>query len=155
MNLDAEAGVEIVGQHPLGEVARIEQAVLGAARAGGSLAKGGRENQSGGFGFETVAANEIAGVLVILTRGENELQFVARREGGEILQAETQVLAAAWALDVHDLVDLARDEFQWTLAAGFQQKFVAAGKKLLHEGDQLALLQHGLAAGDLDEAAFR
>lgn len=65
VDLEAEAGVEVVGKHPFGEIARIEQAVFRGARASGSFAKGRRENDASGVGVEAMFANEVAGVLVV------------------------------------------------------------------------------------------
>jgi len=153
VDLEAEAGVEIVGEHPLGERAGIEQAIFGGASACGSLAKGGREDQSGGVGIQAVGANEVTGVLVILARGEDELELVAGGEGGEVFRTEAQMLAAGGTFDIDNFVNLAGNEFEGTLAAGFEQHSEVEGEKLMHEGDQLALLQHGLSTGDFDEAA--
>ena len=124
MDLDAEAGVEIVGQHPFGERARVEQAIFGGARDGGSLAKGWGEDEVRGIRFKSVSADEVSGVLVVFTRGEDEFEFVARGEGGEVLRTEAQMLAAGGAFDVHDFVDLAGDEFERSLAAGFEEQLV-------------------------------
>ena len=98
-------------------------------------------------------ANEVAGVLVVFARGEDELQLVARGESGEVLRAEAQMLAAAGTFDIDNFVDLARHEFERTFAAGFHQQLIVRGEKLAQEGDELAVLQHGLAAGDLDQPA--
>ena len=109
--------------------------------------------RAGGLGLQVVRADEVAGVVVVVARGEDELELVARGEGGEVLQAEAQMLAAAGAFDIDDLVDLGGDGFERTLAAGFQQQLVVEGEKLVQQGDEFALLQHGLAAGDFDQAA--
>jgi len=98
-------------------------------------------------------ADEFAGVVLVLTGGENELEFVADGEGGEILRTEALMLATAGTLHIHDLVNLGGDECERTLAAGFQQHLVVEGDELAHEGDEFALLQHGLAAGDFYESA--
>ena len=110
------------------------------------LRKAGREDEPGWAGLERVPADEVAGILVVFPRGEDELQFIAGGQGGEILRAEAQMLAAAGTLDIDDLVDRARDEFEGTLAAGFQQQLVAQGEELAQQGDEFAILQHGLAA---------
>ena len=55
-------------------------------------------------------------------------------------------------LYVDDFDDTGGNTLQWPLSAGFEQYRIAAVEQTLHQGDDLALLQHRLAAGDLDEA---
>ena len=42
---------------------------------------------------------------------------------------------------------------QGSFAAGFEQDLVVGVEELLHQRDDFALLQHGFAARDLDQAA--
>ncbi len=97
------------------------------------LRKAGERMRRGGSGLQSVLVDEVAGVLVVCTRGEDELELVARGEGGEVLRAEAQVFAAAGTFDIDDFVDLAGDEFEGTLAAGFEQQLVTESEKLAHE----------------------
>src|ERR1700687_4726383 len=129
VELEAEAGAEIAGEHPFGEVAWIEQAVFRRARPAGVLAEGGREDEAGGRGLQGVGADEVAGVVVVGARGEDELQLVATGEGGEVLRAEAQMLAAGGGLDIDGLMDLGGAGNERALAAGFQQHLVVEGEK--------------------------
>jgi len=41
---------------------------------------------------------------------------------------------------------------QRALAAGLEQHLIASVEEVLHQRNDFALLQHGLAAGDLDQS---
>src|SRR3954470_15396861 len=63
MELQAEAGVEAIFEHPLGEDLRVEEALVGAALAASVFAEGGREQDV--FDSRLVLADELARELVV------------------------------------------------------------------------------------------
>ena len=57
------------------------------------------------------------------------------------------------AFHIDDFDDLTWNTLQRTFATGFQQNIVSRLEQSLHQGNDFALLQHWLAAGDLDQSA--
>ena len=94
---------------------------------------------------------EVARELVIGAVGEHELHLVAPGKCVQVLTAKSIRRARVRTLHVHDLVDLFRHTGEQALATGLQQHGIAAVHESLHQRHQFALLQHRLAAGDLDK----
>ena len=119
----------------------------------GCLREGWAEEDAADLRGEVVLGDEGAGEVVVGAVGEDELDFVVLREGGEVLQAEAVGgRAGSRALDVDDLVDGFGDEVEGALAGGLDHEGVAAGEELVHEREEFAGLEHGFAAGKLDRA---
>src|ERR1700675_2466284 len=85
-------------------------------------------------------------------QSHDELKFIVRLERFQILECEGIWFAGMWALHIDDLDDLLRDPRQGALAAGLEQHLIASIQEVFHQRDDFALLQHGLAARDLDKA---
>ena len=154
VDLEAEPRGEAVGQHPLDEEARVEGGVVGGAKVGGIFQEGGGEEDLSAAVGEAVGADEVAGELVVGAIGEDELDLIIRGEGVEVFEAEgVGGGAGAGAFDVDDLVDGAGDVCEGLFAAGLDHEGVVVGEEAVHEGQKFAGLEHGLAAGELDEAA--
>ena len=101
-------------------------------------------------------ADEVAGELVVAAVGEDEFNLVAGCEGVEVFEAEAVGRRTGTrTLDVDDLVHGFRNIGQGALARGFDHELEAAVEEGLHEGEEFAGLQHGFAAGELDQAAGR
>ncbi len=106
MDLEREARGEAVGEHPLDELARVEDHVIGGALWTGDLNEGWAKEDLAGFLVECVLADEVAGEVVVFAVGDDEFDFVVFRKGFEIFEAEGVGCAAcAGAFDVDDLVD--------------------------------------------------
>ena len=71
----------------------------------------------------------------------------------QILERESIRLSRVRTLHIDDLNDLFRNTRQGAFAAGFEQDPIIGIEELLHERDDVALLQHRFAAGDLDHSA--
>src|ERR1019366_994987 len=99
--------------------------------------------------------NKVAGEFVVGAVGQDELEFIVRPERFQILEREGVGFAGVRTLHIDDLDDLLRNARQGPFAAGLDQHLVVGVQKLLHQGDDFALLQHGFAAGDLDQSASR
>ena len=154
VDLEGEAGGEAVGEHPVDQKAGVEGGVVGGAKGAGGFGEGGREEDVAGFLFEGVGADEVTGELVVFTAGEDELDLVDGGEGVEVFHAEgAEGGAGAGAFDVDDLVDGFGDVGQGALAGGLDHEGEVAIEKGLHEGEEVAGLEHGLAAGELDQGA--
>jgi len=154
VDLEAEAGRETVGEHPLDEEAGIEGGVVGGALVRGVLEEGGGEKDFAAAGGEAVGVDEVAGELVVGAIGEDELDFVVGGEGVEVFYAKgVGGGAGAGTLYVDDFVNGFGNGFQGLLTAGFDHENVISLEKAFHEGDEFAGLEHGFAAGELDEAA--
>src|SRR5208282_1791504 len=154
-DLQAEPRRNVVGQDPLRQFLRIEEAVRSVARTGGRLFKRRRKQNRVNALSQPVILNKVARKFVVGAVGQDELQLVVRPERLQILEGECIRLTRVRTLYVDDLDDLFRDPREWTFAAGLKQNLVVGVQKLLHQGDDFALLQHRLAAGDLDEPAGR
>ena len=72
----------------------------------------------------------------------------------QILNRECVGLAGVRAFHIDNLDDFFWHPRQRPFAAGFEQDLVVGVQKLFHQRDNIALLQHGFAAGDFDEAAL-
>lgn len=154
MDLHAEASRDAVGEHPFDEEAWVEGAVVGGALVGGGFEEGGGEEDVAAADGEAVGLDEVARELVVGAVGEDEFDLVVGCEGVEVLEAEAvSGGSGAGALYVDDLVDGAGDFCEGPLAAGFDHEGVVHGEEAVHEGEEIAGLEHGLAAGELDEAA--
>ncbi len=101
------------------------------------------------------APDEVAGELVVAAVAEDELDLVARGEAVEVGHAEAAGgVAGAGAFDVDDLVDGGRHFAEGAFAAGLHHEGVAAVlEQAVHEGKEFAGVEHGLAAGELNERA--
>src|SRR5664279_3380951 len=104
---------------------------------------------------QTMTQDEVAGEVVVRAVGQDELEFIMRPKRLQILGREGIRFARVRTLYVNNLDNVLRDARQGTLAAGLEQYLVVGVQKLLHHGDDFALLQHWLAAGDLDQSAER
>jgi len=153
VDLEAEAGGETVGEHPLDEEAGIEGGVVGGALVRGVLEEGGGEKDFAAAGGEAVGVDEVAGELVVGAIGEDEFYFVVGGEGFEVFDAEgVGGSAGAGTLYVDDFMDRAGHGCEGLFAAGLDHEGVIVCQEAVHEGQELACLEHGFAAGELDEA---
>ena len=127
--------------------------VGGALRAWG-FCEGGAEEDLSGFFVECMPTDEVAGEIVVVAVADDEFNFVIFGEGFEVFEAEgVGCGACSGAFYVDDLVDGFGDVGQRALAAGLDHQGEVLGEEAVHEGEELFGLQHGLAAGELDEGA--
>lgn len=150
VDLEAEAGGDVVGQDPFGELLGVEEAMGGVAGAAGFFLESWRKENGIDAAGEIVLADEVAGEFVVGAIGENEFQFVVSAKRVQILEREGIGFAGMGTLHVDNLDDFFGDMRERALATGFEQHLVVGVKELFHERDYFALLQHGFAAGDLD-----
>src|SRR5580704_8695027 len=116
VNLQSEPCRNIVGQHPLGQLLRIDEAMRGIARAVRIFAEGGRK-QHGIHAFrQALLLGKIARKFVVHTIADDELHFIVGRERLEIREVERIGFAGMRTLDVDDLDDTFRDSGQRALA---------------------------------------
>src|SRR6185312_454791 len=97
-------------------------------------------------------ACELARKLVIAAPADHKFHFIVRLKDFQIFEIERFALAGIRALHIHDFHDATRNPLQWPLSAGLDQYLVAAFEHSLHQWNQLALLEHGLAASDLNQS---
>src|ERR1700734_1681347 len=71
----------------------------------------------------------------------------------DILDMKCIGLAGIWALYIYYLDDFRWHLLQRALSASFKQYAISGFQQLEHEGDEFALLQHGLTAGNLNQTA--
>jgi hypothetical protein len=101
-----------------------------------------------------VGADEVAGELVVGSVGEDKFYFVVGGEGVEVFEAEgVGGGSGAGAFDVDDFMDGAGDGGEGLFAAGLDHQHVVLDEQAVHEGEKLAGLEHGFAAGELDKGA--
>ena len=154
VDLEGEASGQAVGEHPVDEFAGVEGHVVGGALGAGGLGEGGAEEDVAGFFLEGVGADEVAGEVVVFAGGDDKFDLVARGEGGEVFEAEgVGGGACSGAFDVDDFVDGLGDVGEGTFAGGLDHEGVAAGEEGVHKGEEFFGLEHGFAAGELDEGA--
>ena len=99
-----------------------------------------------------VIQDKVAGEFVVGAVCQDELDFVVWLERFQILECEGVWFAGVRTLHVDDLDDLFRDPRQDSFAAGLEQHLIASVQEVLHQRDDFPLLQHGLAARDLDQS---
>src|SRR4051794_20995023 len=97
-------------------------------------------------------AREVARELVIAAATDHKFDFVVRLQDFEIFDMESVALTRVRTLHINDLHNTSRNPLQWPFAAGFDQYLVAGLKHSLHERNQFSFLQHGFAAGDLNQS---
>ena len=101
-----------------------------------------------------MCADEVAGEVVVFAVGDDEFYFVVFGEGFEVFEAEGVGCAAcAGTFDVDDLVDGFGDIGQRAFAAGLDHQREVLRQQAVHQRQEFFGLQHGLAAGELDEGA--
>ncbi len=104
---------------------------------------------------QAVTQDEVAREFIVRAVSQDELEFIVRPQRLQILECESIGFARVRTLYVDDLDNLLRNARQWAFAAGLEQNLIVGIQKMLHQRDDFALLQHGFAAGDLDEPAAR
>ena len=88
VNLQGEAGVDAVRQHPVDEGAGVEGGVVGGAERAGSFGERRAEEDAAlALWASACAGDEVAGELVVARGGENELDLVVEGEGVEVFKA--------------------------------------------------------------------
>src|SRR5580698_7604586 len=102
---------------------------------------------------QIVPVSELLRELVVDAAAQDKFNFVVRGQGLEIFLAKSSARARVRTLHVDDLDDPGWNPLQWPLPTSLEQDAVAVVEEMLHQGDNFALLQHGLAAGDLDQPA--
>src|ERR1700722_17512843 len=150
MQLQAEPAGNVVGKHPLRQFLRVEQTVRTVASPGRVFAECGRKQDCGHTLRQIMPFGELPGKFVVRPAAQNELDFIVCGQCRQVLQAKRAALARVRTLHVDDLDDARRNTLQRTLSAGLEQNRVPIVQQSLHEGDDFALLQHGLAARNLD-----
>jgi len=153
VELHAEAGGDVVGEHPLGQFAGIEQAVRSAAVAAGLLAESRRKQNGVHPLSQLIARSKIARELIVCAVAQHKLDLVMGMERIEVLHVEGIGLAGVGAFDIHNLDHASRHMPQRALAARFQQDGVAFIEQTQHERNKFALLEHRFAAGDFCHAS--
>src|SRR3954471_5743706 len=68
-----------------------------------------------------------------------------------MFEAKRVTLTGVRTLYIHNLQHSYRNPLQWPLSACFEKHFVASLKHSMHQRNQLTLLQHRLAARDLNQ----
>src|SRR5271157_14840 len=154
MDLKSQPRSQPVRQHPLGKLLRINQAVRRIANTCCILAKRGRENHRSDSRAELMLSDKFPREFVIAPAGNHKFHLVVGYECAQILYAESVTLAGVGTLHIHDFHYLRRHAFQRPLTARLQQNGVACNQQPVHQRNRLALLQHRLASGDLDQAAI-
>src|SRR6185437_9419033 len=151
MNLQPQARAETVGEHPLDQFARIEQAIASVARRTGIFTDCWRKQNVPRLLLELMFTNKVARKFVIRAIGNDKLQLVGRSERIEVGNAEAATFPRCGTFHVHDLVDGFRHVLQRALAAGLDQHLITIFEELLHERHHLALLQHRLSASNFHQ----
>src|SRR5260221_1922384 len=99
--------------------------------------------------------SELPCKFIVGAAAQHELDFVVRAEYLKVLHAKRIAFAGIRALHIDNLDDIGRNPLQWPLSAGLKQNLVTIVQKALHQGNDFPLLQHRLAASDLDQATAR
>src|SRR5208282_23377 len=120
-DLQAEPRRNVVGQDPLRQFLRIEEAVRSVARTGGRLFKRRRKQNRVNALSQPVILNKVARKFVVGAVGQDELQLVVRPERLQILEGECIRLTRVRTLYVDDLDDLFRDPREWTFAGDLDE----------------------------------
>ena len=104
---------------------------------------------------EVVPLGKVAGEFVVSAVAKHKLDFITIAERFQVLHSESIGLTRVGTFHVDNLDYSCWHSVERALAAGFKQDLVAALHQLPHQGHDLALLQHGLSARDLDQARSR
>src|SRR5438270_11601397 len=147
MKLQAKPGGYVIGNHPLSQLLRIEQAMRTVAGARSVFAKRGRKKNRVHFSSQMVSFYEITSKAVVGAAGQNKLEFVAGSQNFQVLEIESVALSRIGAFHVDYLHDFTGNGCQKTFSAGLQQDRIARFEQSLHQRDHLTLLQHGLTTG--------
>ena len=150
MQLQSETYGKVIREYPFGELLRVKKAVGAITGAGRVFAERGRKQDRVHTIGKSMALGKVAGKFVVRSSGEHKLDLVLFSKGFEILNAKGIGLAGVGAFHVHDFNDPSGNLIEWALSAGFEKDLITLFQQLLHKRDQVTLLQHGLAAGDLD-----
>jgi hypothetical protein len=142
VHLELEAGFEFVGEHPVYDLDGLDGAEDGGEKDG-AAATG-----------QLVLVELGAGPLVVLTGTDDEFDFVALGEVGDVGVEVAGGLAGGGGLEVDDAMDAGIDAGDVVGAAGLDEDGAAGIAEHAHEGKDV-FLKKGLAACDLDEGAIK
>src|SRR6185312_4797839 len=107
VDLKSQPHIQIVSQNPLGQVSRIDQAVLHTTAAGRILPECRREDAGGTLAGGDLQ-NEVASEFIVSPAGDYELQLVALGKCAEISRQEGSTLARVRTLHIDNLYHLLR-----------------------------------------------
>jgi len=129
---------QAVGKYPFRQLGVLDPSVDGG-------------HQYRAFLDQGVLVQDRLGPVVIRAIGDDDFEFVRRRELLKIAPDIFVRHARGWTLDVHDALHARVDPRDVQAAGGFQQNFIAAIAQRLHE-EVDRRLQQRLAAGDFQQA---
>lgn len=154
VNLERKTCRKAVSQHPFNKLSRVEEHILRGTLRGWNFCKSRAQEDVTHSLVNGVSADKVPCKLVVLSVGDDKFHLIVLREGHKVLKAKSVGRSPRTrTFDVDNLVDSVGDIAQRSLTACLDHQCVILSKQAVHQRKKLFGLQHGLAAGELNQRA--